>query len=66
MILLGGEINWNIFDQGKPIKFLIQIKNPILLMPTVGLEPTSHSVVMFIPRLANFLNHSATEDWYHI
>ena len=41
VILLGGESFRNIFGQGKPLEFLPWIKNPILLMPAVGFEPTT-------------------------
>ena len=41
VILLGGESIRNIFGQGKPLEFLPWIKNPILLIPAVGFEPTT-------------------------
>ena len=45
MILLGGELIRNIFGQGKPLKFLPWIQNPILLMSAMGFEPmTSQSI----------------------
>ena len=36
VILLGGEIIWNIFGKGKPLEFLPWIKNPNLPIPAVG------------------------------
>ena len=41
VILLGGESIRNIFDQGEPLEFLSWMKNPILLMPATGFEPTT-------------------------
>ena len=34
------RINTTLFWLGKPLKFLPWIRNPILLMPAVGFEPT--------------------------
>ena len=40
--LVGWRINTkNIFGQGKPLEFLPWMKNPNLLMPAVGFEPTT-------------------------
>ena len=41
VILLGGESLRDIFGQGKPLEFLPWMKNPNLLMPAVGFEPTT-------------------------
>ena len=48
------------------MEFLPWMKNPNLLMPTVGFEPQppSNSVVVITPRLAHRRNHSATEHWF--
>ena len=65
----GDLVGWiwirNIFGQGKPLEFLPWIKNLILLMPAVGLKPSTSQSLSggVIPRLAHHLNHSATEHW---
>ena len=41
VILLGGELVRNIFGQGKPLEFLPWMKNPNLLMPPMGFDPTT-------------------------
>ena len=58
VILLVGELIRNIFSQGKPLVFLLWIKNPNLLMPAVGFKPTtfqSHRGGV-TPRLVHRLN----------
>ena len=66
VILLGGGKKMKHFWPGKSIGIsFLDKKNPILLMPTVGFEPTTSQSPSggVTPRLVHRHNHSATVDW---